>query len=208
LTCPRFVTACAGLDAIGHALETAVTRKRTQLSALFSHAALRLLAANFARVLEAPSELGARAGMLLGASWAGLAIEHSMLGAAHALANPLSARAGLVHGLAVGLALPAVVRFNAAEPSARARYAELARSADLCASAADDGAALAALLTYLERALAHCGVARELAAHGVSQRDVPALAEEAARQWTAQFNPRPVGGPEFELLLGAALRGE
>ena len=56
--------------------------------------------------------------------------------------------------------------------------------------------------------LACAGVARELSAHGVSQRSVKALAEEAGRQWTAQFNPRPAGQAEFEALLGAALRGE
>ena len=46
--------------------------------------------------------IDARAGMQLGACLAGLAIENSMLGAAHALANPLTAHYGLVHGQAIG----------------------------------------------------------------------------------------------------------
>ncbi|HPB76827.1 MAG TPA: iron-containing alcohol dehydrogenase, partial [Chromatiaceae bacterium] len=45
-----------------------------------------------------------------GAALAGLAIENSMLGAAHAAANPLTAGWGVIHGHAVGLTLPAVVR--------------------------------------------------------------------------------------------------
>ena len=50
--------------------------------------------------------------MLLGASFAGLAIENSMLGAAHALANPLTTHFDVPHGQAVGLMLPHVIRFN------------------------------------------------------------------------------------------------
>ena len=53
--------------------------------------------------------------MQLGACFAGLAIENSMLGATHALANPLTARYGIVHGQAIGLMLPHVIRFNGAE---------------------------------------------------------------------------------------------
>lgn len=202
LSCPRFVTACAGLDAIGHALETAVTTKRTELSALFSRAAFRLLAANFARVLAAPADLEARGAMLLGATWAGLAIEHSMLGAAHALANPLSARCGLAHGLAVGLALPAVVRFNAGDPLARARYADMAKSAGLSRSE-DENEAVQGLLAFLRRCFADAGIEPSIGAQ-VRSEDVPALAEEASRQWTAQFNPRPVGHGELAALLAAS----
>jgi alcohol dehydrogenase len=204
LTCPRFVTACAGLDALGHALETAVTTKRTELSALFSHAAFRLLAPHFGRVLADPGDLEARGALQLGATWAGLAIEHSMLGAAHALANPLSARHDLVHGLAVGLALPAVVRFNAADPVARGRYAALARDAGLARSG-DKQAAVEALLAFLATCFREAGLARDLRAHGVKAEHLSALADEARRQWTAQFNPRPLGRAELEALLAAAL---
>lgn len=204
LTLPRAVTATSGLDALGHALETAVCTRRTPLSALFSREAFRLLAPNLARVLAAPADASARAAMLLGAAWAGLAIEHSMLGAAHALANPLSARLGLTHGLAVGLALPAVVRFNAAEPAARARYEELWRGAFPETPAGDE---LPALLAFLARSLESAESGPTLAAHGLTPERLPALAEEASRQWTAQFNPRPVGRTELEALLGAVRTG-
>jgi alcohol dehydrogenase len=204
LTMPRFVTACTGLDALGHALETAVSRKRTALSALYSRAAFRLVAPSFERVLARPDDREARAAMLLGACHAGMAIEQSMLGAAHSIANPLTARYGLEHGLAVAVALTEVVRFNAEDDVARARYAELAREARL-ATAQDDGECLVALLAYLERALAAAGVGGTLARHGADVRDAGLLAEEASRQWTAQFNPRPVGRAELERLIAAVL---
>ena len=60
-----------------------------------------------------------RGRMLLGAAFAGTAIENSMLGAAHSCANPLTARFDVVHGEAVGVMLPHVVRFNSALPEIR-----------------------------------------------------------------------------------------
>lgn len=201
LALPRQVTALSGLDALGHALETAVTTRRTPISELFARGAFRLLAPGFARVLSEPRDLTARAAMLLGSSWAGQAIELSMLGAAHALANPLSARLGLVHGEAVGLALPAVVRFNAAQPAIQAVYAACAREAGLAPLAAGDEQAVEALHAFLEESLELAGVARRLSERGVARAQLPALAEEAGRQWTAQFNPRPLGRAELEGLL-------
>ena len=72
--------------------------------------------------------------MLLGAAWAGTAIENSMLGAAHSAANPLTAHFGIVHGQAVGMMLPHVVRFNARDRWAAQAYAELAGAARIVPS--------------------------------------------------------------------------
>src|SRR5215213_6358381 len=109
---PRHVTAAAGFDAIAHAVETYVTTRRNPLSELFSRGAWTLLEGNYERVLTDPTDVEARAAMLLGAHYAGAAIENSMLGATHACANPLSARYNMTHGVALALLLPAVVRWN------------------------------------------------------------------------------------------------
>ena len=119
-TAPRHVTAMAGFDAIAHAVETAVTAKRTPMSDLYSHEAWRLLAGAFERVLLHPADIEARAAMQIGSYFAGVAIEQSMLGAAHACANPVTARYGVAHGLALAILLPTVVRWNASV--ARDRY--------------------------------------------------------------------------------------
>ena len=95
LTQPTRVTALTGIDAISHAVETFVTKRRNAISLAFSREAWRHLAPNFARVLDEPQNLAVRAEMQLGACLAGLAIENSMLGGAHALANPLTATFGI-----------------------------------------------------------------------------------------------------------------
>jgi len=187
---PAVVTAIAGYDALSHAVESYVTAKRTPASDLFAREAWRLLEANYERVLAEPRNLDARGAMLLGSHYAGAAIELSMLGATHACANPLTARYGTTHGVAIALMLPHVVRWNA--PMVGDRYAELLRLADGAASRPGDargsGDTLADRLDGLARA---GGLPRTLREAGVDRADLPALAADAATQWTGTFNPRP-----------------
>lgn len=203
LSMPRSVTAVTGIDALSHALETAVTRKRSPLSTLHSEAAFSLLFNALPKVLQAPADIDGRARMLLGAAHAGTAIELSMLGAAHAAANPLTAHFNIVHGAAVGLMLPAVVRFNASLPEAAATYARLAQQAGIAGSHIPVATAVRFLVSALVELLEAAGLPASLDAAGVPRSSIPTLAAEAARQWTAAFNPRPVAAQEFEALYAS-----
>jgi alcohol dehydrogenase len=205
---PPRVTACTGLDALTHAVETTVTRRRNAISALYSREAFRRLLPALPRVLASPDDVVARGEMLLGAAFAGTAIENSMLGAAHACANPLTARCNLTHGHVVAVMLPHVIRFNAAgDAAARTLYAALAVGAGLANAGEPESAAVSALIEAIERLLVSAGFPRTLAACGVEPAALPALAAEAARQWTAQFNPRPVTEADLAELFAAAYEG-
>ncbi len=195
LTQPSQVTALTGVDAISHALETYVTRPRNPMSILFSSEAWRLLAANFRRVLEDPQNLDARGAMQLGAALAGLAIENSMLGAAHALANPLTQVLGTVHGQAVGVMLPHVIRYNGVEVDDWYRQLmQIASGSDGCPSP-DSGSH--GLAEFVEQLVQAAGLQSDLQGFGVRRDQLDDLANSAARQWTGQFNPRSV---EFSSL--------
>lgn len=200
---PPRVTACTGIDAVAHAVESAVTRKRTPLSLMFSREAFKSCTTGFPRVLSAPSDLEARGAMLMGAAWAGTAIENSMLGAAHSSANPLTARHGVVHGMAVGLMLPHIVRFNAENAAAADTYADLARSAGIQAvgSSKETAQALAKRITEL---LELAQLPTRLRDHGIPEEHLPLLAEAATQEWTAHFNPRPITAADFHTLYRAA----
>jgi alcohol dehydrogenase class IV len=134
LTQPAAVTAAAGYDAIAHAVESYVCTRRNPSSIEMSLEAWRLLEANYERVLTSPDNLDARAAMQLGAFYAGLAIERSMLGATHACGNPLTARYCTTHGEAIAILLPHVVRWNA--HAAGSMYADLLSQMSTAAHAA------------------------------------------------------------------------
>ncbi|HEV7746497.1 MAG TPA: iron-containing alcohol dehydrogenase [Pyrinomonadaceae bacterium] len=185
---PADITATAGFDAVAHAVETFVTTGRNAFSEVFSREAWRLLERNYERVITEPDNLKARGAMQLGAYFAGVAIENSMLGATHACANPLTAHYGTAHGASIAILLPSVVRWNA--PVAAERYAELLRL-----STGDNGAAekdsSERLARRLEELATAGGLNRTLGGVGVPLADLSMLAEEAAEQWTGRFNPRP-----------------
>lgn len=113
---PREVAALTGLDAVSHAVESFVSRTANPVSRMYAREAWKRLARHLPGFLDARcnDQPGAAeaAELLWGAHLAGASIEQSMLGAAHALANPLTARHGVPHGAAVLLVLPWVVRFN------------------------------------------------------------------------------------------------
>lgn len=190
LTQPEQVTALTGIDAISHALETYVTRKRNPISLLFSRQAWRLLATNFRRVLQQPNDLEARGAMQLGAAYAGLAIENSMLGASHALANPLTANYGTSHGQAVGLMLPHVIRYNGVEYDQW--YRELLQEISDFPDAPSADAGSAGLAEFVTTLVAAAGLHTRLDACGVEENKFTVLAGQAAQQWTGTFNPRAV----------------
>jgi alcohol dehydrogenase len=191
LTQPRRVTALTGVDAISHAIESHVSSAATQASRVFSRESWRLLCHALPCVLADGRDLASRA--------AGLAIENSMLGAAHALANPLTAAHGTVHGQAVGLMLPHVVRFNA--PVSGPRYAEL--WSDLAGVEGDPDAA-EKLARWLEGLLAEAGLETSLVGLGIHAPDLESLSNDAAAQWTGGFNPRRTSAEDLRRLYEAS----
>lgn len=199
-TMPRSVTAITGIDAVTHSVESYVTTRRNPTSEKYAKEAWRLLEQNYETVLMEPENVEARANMLLASHFAGTAIEYSMLGAAHACANPLSARFGVAHGVAVGLMIPHVIRFNA--PVVNNLYLELLQAAGVGSKAERTGAE-----TLCDRILEmkqHGSLPARLRDCGVMENAIPDLAKEAAKQWTGTFNPRPVNEQDFIQLYEAA----
>jgi alcohol dehydrogenase len=203
LTQPPRVTALTGFDALSHAVETYVSKRRNAISLAFSREAWRHLAPNFGRVLAEPANLPARAEMQLGACLAGLAIENSMLGAAHALANPLTAAYGIVHAEAVALMLPHVVRHNGRDIGPWYReLLECSANSHALAETENPVDALATLVSQLAR---QAGLVDTLSQAGVSAERLPELADAATQQWTGTFNPVDMTRDDFQRLYEAAL---
>ena len=192
-TLPHGAALLSGVDALTHAIESAVCTKANPVSSGHAEEAFRHIAAAIDRVVDGRPTADDRAHMLLGAALAGSAIENSMLGAAHASANPLTARLGIVHGRAVATMLPHVMRFNATVPAAAAGYDRLdSRLRGL-------GVTDLSLQAWIEALVQRCHFpALDPAA------DFALLAEDATRQWTGKFNPRPLQREDFISLYRRA----
>ena len=201
LSMPAAVTAATGVDAISHAVETYVTKTRNMISQLFSFQAWQLLSNGFPKVCKEGDDLTGRSAMLLGAHLAGVAIENSMLGASHALANPVTAHFGITHGIAVGIFLPHVIRYNSTVVGDL--YGKLAAEVNLCENG--DPTASELLASFITTLISDSGQPTSLAECDVDPDRFPELAEEASQQWTGRFNPRQVEATSLQELYQCAL---
>ena len=207
VTMPPSVAAATGIDAMTHAVESFVTTKRTVMSQMFARQAWQLLSASFPTVMAEPHNVEARGKMQLGAHLAGAAIENSMLGAAHATANPLSAHFDTVHGIAVGLMLPHVIRWNASEVGDLYRELALAVGwADRNDSAESASHALADGFTKLLKAAEMPTSLTEATDRDIDEDMIRVLADEASQQWTGTFNPKPMETEAFAQLYRNAVQ--
>lgn len=202
VTMPPRVTALTGIDALSHALETYVTKPRNPVSLLFSRESWSLLAVHFPRVLADPGDLEARMAMQLGACYAGIAIENSMLGATHALANPLTAHYGLAHGEAIGVMLPHVIRFNAEQHGDW--YRELVAAVAGRVPGLHSSSTSEDLARFVAELVGAAGLVTSLSRRDIGRESFPQLATEAAKQWTGTFNPRPVDAASLRGLYEQA----
>lgn len=196
-TLPASVAVASFADAISHAVESFVSTRSSEDSRDFAGRAWRHLTRNVEGVLAEPWSLETKMDHLWGAYYAGVSIERSMLGAAHACANPLTATFGVTHGVAVAIMLPHVVRFNYSV--AGSYYQQLIEWADPRNTEIS-------LDVYLKRMNEKLGLPASLRDCGVESPSLEGLAEQAMRQWTGQFNPRPLEFESFLLLFEEALQ--
>lgn len=206
VTMPRSVAAATGIDAMTHAIESYVTRKRNPVSKMFARQAWQLLSQSFRTIMEHPEDVSARGNMLLGAHFAGAAIENSMLGAAHATANPLTAHFDTTHGIAVGVMLPHVIRWNASDVGLL--YRELAMSAGWAGRADSDEQASEILATGFAELLEVAGMPLSLSdavKRPIDEEMVNQLGIEASTQWTGTFNPRTMDAESFSQIYRNAM---
>ena len=204
---PPHVTAATGIDAMVHAIEAYTSRvKKNPMSDQLARKALALLAANVRTVFRDGRNIEARADMLLGSMLAGMAFANAPVAAVHALAYPIGAIFHVPHGLSNALVLPHVLAFN--RPAAEPLYAELAelvRPGYRAGSAAEGASAFIAEMVAICR---DCEVPASLTAVGITEADLPKLAEDAMKQTRLLVNnPRELAYDQVLAIYGDALAG-
>lgn len=173
---PPRVTAATGIDALTHCIEAYANRFAHPLADVWALEGVRLIGRYLARAVEDGQDFEARSGMMRASLYGGLCLGPVNTAAVHALAYPLGGEFHVAHGVANGLLLPHVLRFNAeASPS---RYADIAEA--LGASAAGGPAAQAAAgIERVAELCRRCGVPAQMRGYGVAQADIPRMAKAA-----------------------------
>jgi alcohol dehydrogenase class IV len=194
LNLPPHVTAATGMDAFTHCLEAYVATGFHPLADAVAIDGLRRVARSLPVAFRTPGDLAARTDMMIAAMEGAMAFQKG-LGACHALAHALTPLAGLHHGLANAVVLPAVMELNLGAATARLAHVAIAMGEP---PGAPDEALAAAAIERVRRLRAELGIPARLRDAGVREEDLPRIAKKALEDASHHGNPRRCG--EAELL--------
>jgi len=204
---PASVTAATGMDALTHNIESYLSPAYHPLCDGIALEGVRIAARALPIAVREPRHLGARSDMMMASMMGAIAFQKD-LGAVHSCAHALSTVADFHHGLANGVMIDHVMRFNL--PAATAKMAELARVAGIeKAAAASDESAAQGLVDWLGALKSEIGIPARIGgvkgARPVTTADVAALVDVAVRDICHQTNPRPCTAADFERIFAQAL---
>ena len=203
LDLPAAITAATGMDALTHNVESYLSPAYHPLCDGIALEGARIAARSLRTAVREPHNLAARSDMMMSSMMGAIAFQKD-LGAVHSCAHALSTVADMHHGLANGVMIDHVMRFNL--DAARDKMAELAH---VVGAGGRNGATAEAFIDWLVALKQDLGIPQTLSAHAskrpVSAADIPALVDIAVADICHHTNPRPVTRQDFERIFAGAI---
>jgi alcohol dehydrogenase len=196
---PHGATASAGMDALGHALESLSSVRSNLYADALNLQVVQLVSRSLGRAVADGKNLEARSELLLAAYLAGLAFTTTGLGLAHAVGHALSARVGAPHGVALSVMLPHVLTFNL--PVRQTVYARLAGALGAADAGSDDHTAARASIEAVRRLGTEVGLPRWLGEIGCTEAHIPLVVDDALSDVVISNTPRTPTADELTGLL-------
>jgi alcohol dehydrogenase len=201
---PPHLTAATGMDALGHAVECYTSKACQPLSASLALGAIELIGRHLRTAVARGSDPGARYGMQLASTMAGIAMNSTRLGLAHALAMPLGSwDLRVPHGIGIAVTLPRVMAFN--HGAAPARFAAVAGALgeDVDGLPAEEAAVRS--VEAVESLSRDIGIPAGLRSLGVSEEHVARVVAEAMKSGNVLVNPREATASDLQQVLRSSL---
>jgi alcohol dehydrogenase class IV len=206
LDLPPLITAATGMDALTHNVESYLSPAYHPLCDGIAVEGVRIAAAALPTAVHDGHDINARSAMMMSSMMGAIAFQKD-LGAVHSCAHALSTVADLHHGLANGIMIDHVMRFNL--PAAAAKLAELAHVARMPdGNSGSDEARASAFIAWLGNLKADIGIPARLSDYRgtrtVTNADLAKLADIATDDICHQTNPRPCTRGDFERIFADA----
>jgi hypothetical protein len=204
---PPAITAATGMDALTHNVESYLSPAWHPLCDGIAVEGVRMAAAALPVAVRNGRDLKARGDMLMSSMMGAIAFQKD-LGAVHSCAHALSTVADLHHGLANGIMIDHVLRFNL--PAATAKLAELARVARVPGGdTGTEDARAHAFVAWLGALKAEIRIPAKLSDYQATRRvtaaDIPRLVEIATADICHQTNPRPCTSEDFRRIFAESM---
>ena len=195
---PKGLTAATGMDAMTHAIEGLITKAAWEMSDMFELKAIEMIHKYLPIAVNDPKNPEGRNGMAVAQYIAGMAFSNVGLGVDHGMAHPMSALHDVPHGVACAILLPTVMRFNM-EVSVP-KYVQIAKVVGVYKDGMTDQEAAEAACNAIEELSKLVGIPQHLSELGITEADIPALAEQAITDVCTPGNPRKVSKEDIIAL--------
>ncbi len=195
LDLPAGVTAATGMDALTHNVESYLSPAYHPLCDGIALEGARIAAHAIETAVAKPRDIQARSDMMMSSLMGAIAFQKD-LGAVHSCAHALGTVVDMHHGLANGIMIDHVMRFNI--DAADAKMAELAR---VCGA----GGSAQSFVEWLVALKSRIGIPARLGGKGVTTGHIPRLVEIAVNDTCHQTNPKPCSAADFERIFTRAL---
>lgn len=201
---PAALTAATGMDALAHAIECYTNNNCQPISGALAIEAIRLIGQNLRSAVLNGRDSRSRYGMMLASTMAGIAMNPTRLGLAHALAMPLGSwDLRVPHGVVLAVTLPYVMEFNyVAEPE---RFVDVARALGESVDGLPRLAAAARAVGAVRDLARDVGIPHGLSEFGVREDHVALIIEEAMKSGNVPANPRRTSAEDLTRILRQAL---
>lgn len=203
MSMPPRLTADTGVDALTHAVEAYVSKKRNSFADAVAHRAMVLIGTHLRRAYRDGADVESRAAMMEAATLAGIAFSNASVALVHGMSRPLGVHFGLAHGLSNAMLFAEVTEFSL--DAATDRYASCARALGVAGSATPDAEAAQALVAELRALTADLGVPTPESL-GIARDEwdakVPVMVEQAIASGSPANNPRVPTPEELTALYG------
>ena len=212
-TMPAKLTAHTGMDALTHAFEAYVSTLNSDYTDPLALHSIKMVCEYLAPSFRGDKE--ARAKMHNAQCLAGMAFSNALLGIVHSMAHKTGAAytgGHIVHGCANAMYLPKVIQFNAVDPVAAKRYADIA----ICMGLTGDTtqALVSALVSKVEamnKGLDIPCCIKDYEGGIIDEKEfmekLPKIAELAIGDACTGSNPRSITPAQMEKLLTCCYYG-
>ena len=215
-TMTKKLTAHTGMDAMTHAIEAYVSTLHCNYTDPLALHAIKMIHNNLKKSYD--GDMQARADMHDAQCLAGMAFSNALLGIVHSMAHKTGAAYTgdhIIHGCANAMYLPKVIQYNAKNPEAAVRYAEIADFIQLGGSTTEEK--VAALVAELRKMNDQLDIPQSIQNYGKGGvkadssvideaeflQKLPEVAANAIGDACTGSNPRRPSQEEMEKLLKA-----
>ena len=197
-SCPPKVVAEAGIDAFTHAFESFISLRANPHTEALSLQGIKLISKNLRALYANRKNINAAANMLAANTMGGMAFTTTGTGNIHCIGRFIGPKFHLSHGLANGILLPAVARFN--HPACPEKYAQIAQAMEVNVQGLSEFEAGEVAIKAIEKLCYDVDVLKKLKEFGCTEDDFEPLAEDCWKAYTRMYqhiNPRQTSKNDY-----------